>query len=85
MLGLMILGIFVFPHWMVDENIISKCRFSGNSLDLTTLPAHPTKLFLVLLVIARSHTIEVIESRPVIVAIEVNEVLPHELISLLLI
>ena len=82
---LMILGILVFPYWMVDENIISKCRFSGNSLDLTTLPAHPTKLLLVLLVIAGSHAIEVIESRPVVVAVEVNEVLPHELISLLLV
>ena len=77
MFDLMILGILVFPYWMVDENIISKCRFSGNSLDLTTLTAHPTKLLLVLLVIARSHAIEVIESRPVVVAVEVNEVLPH--------
>ena len=70
---------------MVDENIISKYRSSGNSLDLTTLPAHPTKLLLILLVIARSHAVEIIESRPVMVAVEMNEVLPHELISSLLV
>ena len=69
---------------MVDENIISKCRLSGNSLDLATLTTHPAKLLLVLLVIAGSHTIEVIESRPVMDAVGVNEVLPHELVSLLL-
>ena len=34
MLGLMILGILVFPCWMVDENIISNCRFSGNSEEI---------------------------------------------------
>ena len=34
MFDLMILGILVFPYWMVDENIISKCRFSGNSEEI---------------------------------------------------
>ena len=30
MFGLMILGILISSHWMVDENSISKCKFSGN-------------------------------------------------------